>query len=595
MGKLNFFLFFYYIFFFLLNEIKILYENFLRIFNVNFRYYNIFKLILFQFNKSIKPSNNNFFINFLNQNEKLWKNKIFNKNHNKKNKKKILITSFVHSHPAYPYANSIIGKYLEEYHDYELLGFCDNYDLASELIMRSFGIKKFYYLYEKNFFIKFSYFLKALIKIKKIKNMNNFLKMKYNDIDVGKIVYDDVLRRSGQPTLDTLSFKLAYHFSLALNKSDQYKKILNNENLDSIVQSETQFIPSAIIFQHTLAKKIKIYSREGPGKKMSIKKFSSSSQRYTSRDELPDNVFQIIYKNSRELSSKKGYQLVKNRLSGDIIEDDVRDSRWAHQNKKNYSKKELCKIFNWDYKKPIVTIFSHSLIDGNYSYGSRIFKDNLTWLRKTLLSVKDINKFNWMIKPHPMDWYYKFSKTTTEIEYKKIAGKFNHVKMCPKNISSISLSNLSDTIVTSHGSVSLEYVCLGIPAITAGRTSFSHLNINYRAKNKDEYFYYLKNINKLSKPNKNQIVKARIYSYIYSEVIKNNNELIPSFVNTRNVNQNIFFKDCIKLIKRYSHQNDSFKKMVFHQFDTKNSQTVNLNIMKKNLKIKKKYFENKVI
>ena len=120
-------------------------------------------------------------------------------------------------------------------------------------------------------------------------------------------------------------------------------------------------------------------------------------------------------------ASKLGNKLVKNRLSGAKYEEDVKDSKWAHQNKKNYSKNDICKIFNWDVNKPIVLVFSHSLIDGNRSCGSRVFKDNLTWLRETLLGIKNIDKFNWMIKPHPMDWYYEFSKTTTENEYKKIA------------------------------------------------------------------------------------------------------------------------------------------------------------------------------
>jgi|ETNmetMinimDraft_20_1059909.scaffolds.fasta_scaffold17818_1 hypothetical protein len=254
MGKLNIFLNFFYILLFISKEIKNLFLDFKRIFTVYFRYYNILKLIYFKINKNVNPSNNKLFINFINKNKKLWDKK--NKE-NRKNRKKILVTSFVHFHPAYPYANSIIGKYLEEYYNSELLGFCDNYDLKSEIIMRSFGIKKFYYLYERNFFVRFFYFLLALRILKNIKNINKFLKFRYNNIDIGKIVYEDVLRRSGHPTLDEISFKLIYHLSQALNTSDQYKKIINKINLNSIVQSETQFIPSAIIFQYTLANKKK--------------------------------------------------------------------------------------------------------------------------------------------------------------------------------------------------------------------------------------------------------------------------------------------------------------------------------------------------
>ena len=595
MGKLNIFLTFFYILLFILKEIKKLLSDFGRIFTVYFRYYNIYKLIHFQFNNNVNPLNNKSFINFINQNKKLWNsqnNKIKKIN---KNKKVFLVTSFVHHHPAYPYLNSIIGKYLEEFYNSKLIGFCDNYDIPSEIIMRSFGIKKFYYLYDKNFFIRFFYFFIALIKIKKIKNINKFFKLKYNGIDIGKIVYDDIIRRSGTPTFNQISFKMIYHLSEALNKSDQYKKILDKISISSIVQAETQFIPSAIIFQQTLKNKKKVYSRAGSGKQMSIKIYDSFSERYTTSFQQPKNLFNLIYKKSRKITTRLGYELVKRRYEGIIRNEKVIEYTQAHENKKNYSKKKLSQLFNWDINKPIAVIFSHSLIDGNYKSGSRIFQDNLTWLRETLSKIKDIDKFNWIIKPHPLDGYYQFAKTSTETEYEKIVEGKNHVKMAPKNISSISLSKVAKVALTSHGSVCFEYVCMGIPVITAGRSAGSDLNINYRAKSKKEYFYYLNNINKIAKPSKTQLDKARTYAYIDNVVIKNNNGLVPDYDTTRDINESKFFQDCTKVINKYSHSSDEMKKKVFHQFETNSSQTVNLKILNNVLKIKKNKYDTKKI
>ena len=149
MSKINIFLDLYYVLLFILKEVRNYFYDFQRIFTVYLKHYNIFKLIIFKINKNINPSNNKLFINFTNENKKLWnKNK---KTEKKKNKKKILITSFVRHHAGYPYINSIIGKYLEEYYNVELIGFCDSHDHTSEIIIRSFGIKKFYYLYENYF------------------------------------------------------------------------------------------------------------------------------------------------------------------------------------------------------------------------------------------------------------------------------------------------------------------------------------------------------------------------------------------------------------------------------------------------------------
>ena len=593
MRKINIFLDFYYILLFILKEVKNFFLDFKRIFTIHLRYYNIFKLILFKRNKNINPSCNKIFINFINENKKLWdKNKKIDKKiDKKKNKKKILITAFVHHHAAYPYINSIIGKYLEEYHDIELIGFCDSHDYTSQIIIRSFGIKKFYYLFERNFFVRFFYFLSALINVKKINDVDEFLKFKYNDIDIGKITYDDVLRRSGIASFNKFSFKLVYHFAEAMNKSDQYKKILSKIDVVSTIQSEQQFIPSAIIFQQTLKKKIKVYSRNGHGKRMSIRKFSSFSKRYTFPTDETEKLFKFIYKERRHLASKLGYKLIKKRFAGNWKAYFEIERIGGHGNKKNYSKKELCKILNWDINKPIVTIFSHSLIDGNYRNGPRIFKDNLTWLRETLFNIQGIDKFNWMIKPHPNDGYYKFAKTSTIKEYNEIVGKYDHVKIIPNDLSSISVSEIVNAIVTSHGTASLEYACMGLPAITAGRTAYSYLNINYWAKTKKKYFYYLNNIDKLNRPSKIQVDKARTHAYIDEVVIKVNNNLIPNYDTTSKVNENKFYQDCNKLIMKYSHNSDKFKEMAFNQFKNNSPQSVDLNIMQKVLKIKKNKYD----
>ena len=65
------------------------------------------------------------------------------------------------------------------------------------------------------------------LSLEKVKDINDFLKYRYNNIDLGKIVYDDVLRRSGQPTVTVISFKLFYHLLVGLIKSDQCKKIID--------------------------------------------------------------------------------------------------------------------------------------------------------------------------------------------------------------------------------------------------------------------------------------------------------------------------------------------------------------------------------
>ena len=189
---------------------------------------------------------------------------------------------------------------MQEYYNANLIGFCDSHDKTSEIIIRSFKIKEFVYLKQKNLITQLIYFIYALNIISNFKKYLRFIKLKFNNIDLGKIVYDDVLRRSGQPTINDITFKLCLHFSKALNLSDQYKKILNKRKIEAVVQSETQFSPSGIIFQQSLVNKIPVFAREGSEKIMSIKKFSSFSERYTARDQPSKKFLSWYLKNKRK-------------------------------------------------------------------------------------------------------------------------------------------------------------------------------------------------------------------------------------------------------------------------------------------------------
>ena len=92
----------------------------------------------------------------------------------------------------------------------------------------------------------------------------------------------------------------------------------------------------------------------------------------------------------------------------------------------------------------------------------------------------------------------------------------------------------------------------------------------------------------LIKPNKLQVDKAGVSSFIYSVLNKAKNQLIPYFLYTRYVNKNKFYRDTTKLIKKYNHKEDYFKMLSFFQFKNNLSQTLNLKVLETKLNYKLK-------
>ena len=128
----------------------------------------------------------------------------------------------------------------------------------------------------------------------------------------------------------------------------------------------------------------------------------------------------------------------------------------AHKNKINFSKEDLYDFFNWKEEKKIICVFGHALIDGNFLSGWRVFKDNLTWLRKTLNCINKLDEYYWLVKPHPMEIEYAKSKTNTIKEFNSIIGKKNNVRLTPENISLNSLFDAVDSVLLQGQYIQME-------------------------------------------------------------------------------------------------------------------------------------------
>ena len=145
------------------------------------------------------------------------------------------------------------------------------------------------------------------------------------------------------------------------------------------------------------------------------------------------------------------------------------------------------------------------------------FRDFYHQFISTLSYVYENDDKNiWIFRPHPS------SKIWNENDnFIKDINKFKkkNIIICPANVPIKKLYNLCDAVVTGSGTAGLEFICEGKIAILAGCASYSNNMITpYYAKNKIEYFKFLKNIDLLKKTNTIQIEKAKKILYFFVSV-----------------------------------------------------------------------------
>ena len=469
---------------------------------------NLIKYILFLFNrKDINPIKMDGFREYINQNKKKW-TKIKSKNIN--TSKSILVENFINQ-AAYGLSNAIIGKFLKNLNNNQLIGFIRPGDIKGEVLFRSFGVNKFIYFKNKNFFQRIKYIFIALNKIGKKNNLKQFCTLKISTIDIGLPAYDSYIRYTGNPTINKIDEELVIFLADTIYSYDYFKNlIIKNKSIKSLIQSETAFSPLNIFFQLCLKNKIEVFSRLGTNS-FAVRRYNNKSQKYNYRADISQKIFDEVYKNFKNKSLKGIKKYYKKLEEKGLFGQDQRIRAKLKGNLNKISKKELINKFDWNINKKIGVFFFNHLIDVNFHSGPRtIFKDNYTWSNFMLNKMKNLNNINWIIKDHPSQPFYK-SKLNFDEKIAKLCNKYQHIKYFPTEYDPSSLKSIANIAITSHGTTGIEYPSFGIPSIYAENSFYSNLNFTHKISSLKKLDYILKNLHKLKKPSQEIVNKSKVF------------------------------------------------------------------------------------
>jgi len=514
----------------------------------------------------IEEYNSKNFEKFINVNNDFWKNNYTNLDKEKRN---ILVTNFVH-HAGYTKAEVIFAKNIQNFYNFNIIGLIDVNDNFGKKLIKSFNINNFIVYPKINFYQRVKFLFQSFKIIKNIKNIDDFINFELDNISFGRAVYDHTIRNTAICSFNQISYKFFFFLSDALFCDSYSKKLFENNNFEYMIMSENQFLPSNIIFQNALKSNVKVISRVGGPKKIGVMLYKSIDEKYYSTYKISKNLFNKIFNTNRELYSKKGFEAISDLFSGKTIHYDQHSKDIFLESKKQ--SRNIYNVLNWDKSKKICAVFSHNLLDGNYTNGNRLFRDNLTWLRETLKFIKNLDlDINWVIKNHPSDYGFNRINTNTFKEFQNIIGEQDNIRFFPKEINTSLIKDIADCLLTSQGSAGLEYPCFGIPSIIAGNSFYKSFGFTLEPNSKTEYFEMLKNMHKIMDNglSRQQIDAARINYYIVSELIKVDHSLLFNYDIKRSIDLDDFFDQSTDLISKYKKENDIFKKRFKKQLDAK--------------------------
>jgi hypothetical protein len=519
-------------------------------------------------NKSKNYIKSNSFFDYIKNNKNLW------------NKKKIenikdfyIAIDCTSSHPFNLIQNLVIGKYLQKIFNYKILiidTFNDNY--RSQLY-DSFLISNIFFLgkiFDLKLFTKVIKILNNLLY--NINNIEDFINLRYENIEVGKISYDDYLRNTFKGTENKINYKLIFFLFKVLNSLEKIKKIKLINKIKIYNTHEIQFNPEAILFQFFLKNNCQIFCKGIGQTEIGLRKFTKFSQRMYNRHSMSKNLFIKLYKSeNNHLYEKSGFDLIKKRFENKRNINDIHDLTFAYDPKKKIvDRKYICDLFNWDINKPIIVVFANNIFDGVFEKRTSLFQDNYIWLQKTTQLLSNNNNINILVKKHPTEFVTSKIKDVTLNVVNNIKQNCKFIEIFPENIHPSSILNFAQCILTEHGNAGVEYSCYGIPAIITGDASYYKLGFAYEPKNIIQYENLIKDIHKIKKLNQDQVKKARIFAYAYINLIKVKTRLNASTETIQTLNDPCYWKKLSTNIEGFNFENCLFYKMLNKMIIEKN-------------------------
>jgi hypothetical protein len=457
---------------------------------------------------------------FIKINKNLWKN------NNVNNDQSILVEGHLSNYGInYLFRSAITALSIQELKKYSIKVLYPGFDYQwfySKKIYKSFGINDFIYIRNKLFFFGIINRLICLHKIqyfkKIIQNPEDIISLKFENIIVGDLIYDDILKKFNLKTILEIDSNVFHSIIRAYKLFLDYNYFFKKNHFKYYVTTHTAYSEYGILCR--VALKYNIIVIETTDIQTSIFKNITDNNLPT----YHQGIINLIqdYKSNNTITDSDmqdaKINLIK-RMDAHVQQIDVQKAYRG----KLYSRNDLLNILNLDDSKKNVFIFAHIFTDSPHTSSGMLFSDYYIWLKETLIIISNIKDVNWIIKPHPATSLYNEEGI---IENLIDLYSSSNICICPNDFNTKSIIDCADVIVTVHGTAGLEFACLGIPVILTGKPFYSSFGFTIEPTTILEYKFILMNVSQQKKLTNFQISKALEILYIWNTQFDWNNPII---------------------------------------------------------------------
>ena len=336
-------------------------------------------------------------------------------------------------------------------------------------------------------------------KIKKIKNKSDILKIKFEGILIGDLIYDGYLKKHETYTIEINSKRFREYFFYFCKLFAFWFEYIKKNNVKSVIISHP-------VYENAIPLRISYNCGNKDSFSSGIHFTYRHSKKYPYIEYDVKNNFNklSIFKKKKALilSAKNLNRKFKGLKTMDTLLGERIPITQKIKKGKNY-------LLNNN-----ILIAIHSFSDAPHVFGNTVFADNYEWLRFLAKESKKNNKYNWLLKVHPIFYDKEISIVNN------ILKEYPHIKILPKFATHQELIKKGIRFVlTVYGSVAYEYAYFGIPSILATKNHpYKKYNFVKDAGTINEYKKLLANLENL----KFTFSKKEILEYYFIRFVRVN-------------------------------------------------------------------------
>ncbi len=169
----------------------------------------------------------------------------------------------------------------------------------------------------------------------------------------------------------------------------------------------------------------------------------------------------------------------------------------------------------------VAVVFPHILWDGSFFWGEDLFEHYTQWLIETIRAAAANPRLQWVVKLHPAHLVKAKQSNDTrrpaelDVLEEAIGALPPHVKLIhpDTDLSTYSMFQIADYVVTVRGTVGIEAAVFGVPVVTAGTGRYDRRGFTLDSTSRAEYLEKLATLETFPRLTAEQVELAERFAY----------------------------------------------------------------------------------